>query len=407
MKSVGIIAEYNPFHNGHKWHLRQALQATDADCSVAVMSGNFVQRGEPAVFDKWVRAEAAVREGVDLVLELPVVYSCAGAEFFARGALRILERLGSVDFLAFGAEESSLDKLREIAETVSEESDEFKDKIRASLRAGNSFAAARSKAVAAAGRKGDAEILSAPNNILAVEYLKQLKLQKSQIRPVLIPRKGAGYYEESPEKGVAGAGKLRERMRKGDSIENIGGFLPSESRKIFAGEKPVFSEAIYPYLIYLLTMTDAGFLAGTDGVSEGLENRAVRAAAKAADYEDLIGLIKSKRYSRTSVQRMLMRMFLGIRAADMEAFEACETSYARVLAFSDQGAKLIRRVKNEGNEKIRMITNINRETPGHPTLQKMLDYDAKAAYMYGLIRDGKSAAPSEHRRTPYYRKTNY
>ena len=186
MKVSAIVAEYNPFHNGHKFHIEETKRRTGCDCVVAVMSGNFVQRGEPALFNKWHRAEAAVRSGVDLVIELPAAYSCAGAEFFAKGAVRILNRLGCVDHLSFGAEETSLDTLKNIAGMLAFEGKEISDSIKKYMNEGISYAAARSKAVAGSGPAGYAEIISKPNNILAVEYLKQLILSGSSIEPLVI-----------------------------------------------------------------------------------------------------------------------------------------------------------------------------------------------------------------------------
>ncbi|MBR6701123.1 MAG: nucleotidyltransferase [Firmicutes bacterium] len=401
MKVSAIVAEYNPFHNGHKFHIEETKRRTGCDCVVAVMSGNFVQRGEPALFNKWHRAEAAVRSGVDLVIELPAAYSCAGAEFFAKGAVRILNRLGCVDHLSFGAEETSLDTLKNIAGMLAFEGKEISDSIKKYMNEGISYAAARSKAVAGSGPAGYAEIISKPNNILAVEYLKQLILSGSSIEPLVIERKHAGYYEESPEESFAGAGKLRDILRDSGEIESILDYIPDECFELYKDKHMCFSEDMFELIVYKIISESPERLAEIDSVVEGLENRAGKAVMEAIDQESLIDLIKSKRYSRTSIQRMLVRILLGIKSSDMEAFEECEASYARVLAFSEAGARLIRKLKKQDELKAQIITNINREKIEDPVLNRMLRLDILASDIYDLICYSKTGVHSDHRMKPF------
>lgn len=420
MKTVGIIAEYNPFHNGHKFHIEESRRLTGADCVVAVMSGNFVQRGEPAVFNKWMRAEAAVRSGADLVLELPTVFSCATAEVFAEAGVRLLCSLGSVDYIAFGAEEESVDILKDVAELFAEESEEFKEAIKKNLKDGMSYAAARSAAAESAGMKEYGEILSKPNNILAVEYLKQLILLKrkgnsiSLPEPVLVHRKSAGYYEENPKECIAGAGKLREMMKDGLEIEK---YLPYIKEGLRTNEdfgkacssyqaEPCFPDNLFEFISYRLLAENPARLNEIDGAVEGLENRAMKAATEAVDYESLVDMVKSKRYSRTAVQRMLTRMFLGITKDDMAEFRSCGKTYARVLAFSEKGAKLLKQIKKDDAVECDIVTNINKEKPEDELLQRMLEYDIKAGNLYDLLVYGRAGVHSDHRMKPYILKNN-
>lgn len=401
MTTAGIIAEYNPFHNGHKFHIEETKRKTGADCIVVVMSGNFVQRGEPAVFNKWVRAEAAIRNGADLVVELPVVYSCSGAEFFAGGAARVLCAPGVVDYISFGAEAGSLDRLREAAEFFDDESRALSENIKKNLKAGMSYAAARSRAAAESGMGEYAEIVSEPNNILAVEYIKQLnRLDKSGWsvpKAVVIKRKSAGYYEQNPDEGIAGAGKLRDLMRDG---VDINGYLPQSIE-----EAPCFSEQAFELIVYRLLTDGAEKISQIDGVIEGLENRAIRAAKEAIDMESLINLIKSKRYSRTSIQRMLMKILLGISKSDMKDFEKIDRVYLRVLGFSGKGAELIRRIKKQDRSDVTVITNINRQRLADPITRRMLEYDIRASEIYDLINYARAGVNSDYRMRPFMADT--
>lgn len=401
MLTAGIVAEYNPFHRGHKYHIEETRKRTEADCIVVVMSGNFVQRGEPALYNKWIRAEAAVRGGADLVLELPVVYSCSGAEMFAKGAVEILESLNAVDWISFGAEECSESVLKEAAEIFAMESTGLSEAIKESLKQGYSYAAARSRAAKQTYGERIAELISAPNNILAVEYLKQLKLSSSKIKPIVIERRAAGYYAENTEQGFAGAGRLREMLRDGFDLEEILCYLPKETHALYKNEHLCFPDDIYQLAAYKLLTETSEKLSEIDGVFEGLENRAKKALAESIDYESLIAGIKSKRYSRTSIQRMIVRMVLGIKSEDMKKFADVGEAYGRVLAFNKTGASLIRKIKKQDNPRIKIITNINREQPENELLRKMLSYDVLASEIYDLICFSRVNVNSEYRMKPY------
>ncbi|MDO4482532.1 MAG: nucleotidyltransferase [Bacillota bacterium] len=401
MRTAGIVAEYNPFHKGHKFHIEETRRKTGADCIAVVMSGNFVQRGEPAMFNKWLRAEAAVTGGADIVIELPTVYSCSGAEAFARGAVEILDRLGEVEVISFGAEEDSADLLEEAAEIFAGESTELSECIKQNLSEGYSYAAARSRAVEKICGRRISEVISSPNNILAVEYIKQLKLMNSSIKPLAVARKGSGYYEENPGEGFAGAGRLRDMLKEGYDTEEILKYIPEETHELYRDAHMCFSEDMYSLVAYKLLSESREALAKTDGVVEGLENRALKALPYSVDMESLIQGIKSKRYSRTSIQRMLVRILLGIKSVDMKNFGDCQTSYARVLAFNETGAKFIRQAKNKDNPGIKIITNVNREKPEDPVLRRMMEYDIMASEIYDLICFSRININPDYKMKPY------
>ncbi|HML38127.1 MAG TPA: nucleotidyltransferase family protein, partial [Bacillota bacterium] len=214
MKVLGIIAEYNPFHNGHRYHLEESVKLTSPDFTVCVMSGDFTQRGEPAMADKWIRAAATVENGVDLVLELPFAFACNNAEFFAAGAVDILNRLGCVTHLSFGSEAGELSALSQAADYLAYEDDELKNTIREFADQGLSFPRARYEAVKMCRGEAYSDVLRSANNILAVEYLKQLRLMKSEIEPVTVKRYGTGYHDMGSYENIASATAIRHQVKR-------------------------------------------------------------------------------------------------------------------------------------------------------------------------------------------------
>ncbi|MBQ3390628.1 MAG: nucleotidyltransferase family protein [Firmicutes bacterium] len=397
MKAYGIIAEYNPFHNGHRYHIEETRRRTGCDAVAVVMSGDFVQRGEPALLDKWTRAEAALRCGADLVLELPAVFACSSAEHFAFGGVGILEGLGVPDGISFGAEADLPEELEKAAELLAEEPPAFQESLKNALSEGLSFAAARSRALKETAGAETEELIRQPNNILAVEYLKQLRRRDNGMKTLMIPRKTGYFSVNAPEK-LAGAGWIRARIRDGAEIRELAGYYPEELRDLYGSAETVDPERLFPLVQYVLRSGER--LEEIDGVTEGLENRAVRQAAAAASLEQLLESIKSKRYSLTAVRRMMIRILLKIKKEDMEAFEAADRYAVRVLGFTEKGAELIRQASREPDPKVRLITNVNRQRPEDPLLQKMLAYDSLAADLYDLIKNGRVGEHAEYKMSP-------
>lgn len=398
MKTYGIIAEYNPFHNGHYYHIEETRKRTGCDAVVALMSGDFVQRGEPALLDKWTRAEAAVRGGADLVLELPAVFACSSAEGFAGAGVGILNGLGVVDGLSFGVEADPAEGLVTLAEWLAEETPAYQEELKKGLSEGLSYARARSEAVRRlAGNAAEREI-SQPNNILAVEYLKQMKRLNSPLKPVMITRKDSGYHSVDILEEMAGAGWIRDRIRSGIRLRELCAYYPEDLKEIYSRKEEADPEDLFPLLLYALrTRKD---LADIDGVTEGLENRAARAALQAENLEDLLGLIKSKRYSLTAVRRMLIRILLGITKDDMTEMQNAGQYAVRVLGFNARGASLIREITRLDGP-VKLITNVNRQRPEEKALKMMMAYDSIASDLYDLMRNGRFGELSEYKMNPY------
>jgi predicted nucleotidyltransferase len=368
---TGIICEYNPLHLGHRKQL-DFLKNQGQDI-VCLMSGNYVQRGAPAIVDKMTRAEAAVRCGADLVLELPVTAALSSAEGFAAEGVRILS--GFCDALCFGAETADKDQLRSLASALL--SPEFPEHLRAELDKGLSFPVARTAALTAMGL--DAAPLLTPNNILAVEYCKAILAQQSPMEPMPILRQGS-YHDTLPDRENPSATALRAMMPVG----NWQDYVPEETRSILsdaaihtlaAGERAI--------LCKLRTMTDAEFEALPYG-SEGLWRKLMHASRSETALEAIASAVKSKRYTRTRIDRMILCAFLGITAADI----ATPAPYARVLAFNDRGREILKQARQAFD-----LPNIG-EKQGH--LYQLIEDRCDA--LYGLF-----AADSPESPTPKYR----
>ena len=229
MNVLGIVSEYNPLHSGHVYHIAASREKTGATHAVCVMSGNFVQRGEPAIVDKWARAKMALNSGIDLVIELPVVFACASAEIFARGAVRILNQTGIINYLCFGSEQGELETLKRIASVLAEEPSEFRTSLKKYLKQGLSFPAAREKALTGYLRDVPGGIMDKSNNILAIEYLKALITTGSGMEPVTIRRKGSGYQDSIITETFSSATAIRNFLKETGSVSDpvLNGNIPS------------------------------------------------------------------------------------------------------------------------------------------------------------------------------------
>lgn len=319
------VAEFNPFHNGHK-HLVD-LMRKNGGTAVAIMSGNYVQRGGCSVYDKFTRARVAVQCGVDLVLELPLIYSLASAEYFARGAVDTLTAFGVIDELWFGSEAGRLEGLDLIADVLLEEPEEFKAALDENLRRGIGFAAAR-KAAAETVIGETAGLLDEPNNILGIEYLKAVKRSKSPIVPVTVPRAQVGHDSDERGESVASAKSLRESMKTGESIES---YVPYPT--VF---EPVFSNRFDQLISYRLKIADVDELLSLPDCNEEIAARLKRASGENT-LKSIIASAHTRAYADSRLRRILFNLVLGNRDQGYRA-----PTYVRALAFSKKGAEILR-----------------------------------------------------------------
>ena len=368
--NVGIVCEYNPFHRGHRKQMSVIREKYGAKTGIiCAMSGNYVQRGHPAIFDKTLRAEAALRCGADLVVELPVTTALSSAEGFASGGVAVLSKL--CDGLCFGAETADPDLLEQTAQTLL--SADFPPLLRRELDKGRSFPAARQAALEATGLSG--KLLESPNNILAVEYCKAIIRQASPMKPLPTFRAGSYHAEEADFENPS-ATSLRLRLQKG---LDISAYLPEGAGKVFAGASIHTLEAGQRAILgKLRTMSEAEFEALPFG-TEGLWRKLMRESRSQATLEDIASAVKSKRYTRSRIDRMILCAYLGITAEMMNT----DIPYVRVLGFSNRGREILNGAKKSG-----FFVNA-----GQPVIHPLWELEQKWDDLYGLFQEGTPGRP--------------
>ena len=411
MRIVGITAEYNPMHTGHVYHLAKAKEVSGADFAVVCMSGSFTQRGEPALFDKWTRSRIAVVNGADLVLELPFAFATSSAPDFAFGAMEIFRRLGLVTDVAFGTEAGNLELLNRVARLTEEEPEPFVTILKEGLAKGLSFAAARGLAITKLLGEESGEAAKKPNNILAIEYIKESF--RWEASPTLHSILREGDYHQGGQSPSAEAMRKRalrsisqragrkERLALALAEDGFGGEAPAETQKALADNILHLGdpERMLPLLrTRLLTMKEEE-MATCAGVREGMEHRFKELARKGENLSQLIDSIKTKRNTYTGVARALLHVLTGLPQQDYRAL--CQKTerdpqarqgggryypglYARVLAAGEKGRELLRLLKEEERRSLPLVTEINRGDKG-----PLLTYDILAADLYNtaLARD--------------------
>ena len=401
---VAIIGEYNPFHNGHAYHLQKTKEITNADCVIAVISGGFVQRGNVSLIDKWSKADMALSNGIDLVIELPTVYSISSAENFAYGAIKILNSLKVVDTLSFGSEFCDLDVLEKIADTLIQEPPEFKTLLEHELSKGISFPKARENALLMYLNdiRKYANILSSPNNILAIEYLKALKRTKSKIKPIAIKRVNVGYNDLETKNNFASATAIRQKIID-NTPAGISKLMPSKSYKILYNsiQKGHYVKDITAFekqILYVLRKMSIEEIANLPDVSEGLENSIKNAVDSCNTINEFMNIVKTKRYTTTRIQRILLYALLGITKDDMKNSYKIQP-YIRVLGMNEKGKALLSTMSRFRN-KLNVITSVKKYLDSNPAKELLnmlnIDIDATNIYTLGYAKDSWSNLDYTH-----------
>lgn len=340
MKICGIVCEYNPFHNGHKYQIEVIKKNLGYDAVIGIMSGNYTQRGDIAVFDKKIRAKAAVLNGMDLVLEFPAVYAVQTAEKFAFNSVYILNSLGIIDGIAFGTECEDINKLSKIASLLTNETAEYRTALKYELSLGRPYFSARSSAIARILGSEYSILLSEPNNILAIEYIKSLNKLNSRIKPELIKRHISHHNDSNINGAIASATAVRRELlqNKGEALEAV----PQNLRGIYSNAKIHDIEKLGSAIISNILLSDANTIKNTPDVNEGLQNKIKNAAFTSRSFSELCGNIKSKRYAHSRIRRILINHFLGITSDDANKLP----QYIKILEFNKQGQNLLHMAKN-------------------------------------------------------------
>lgn len=375
MKTAGIIAEYNPFHNGHLYQIHELRARTGADYIIIAMSGDFVQRGEPAIYDKYTRTRMALTAGADLVLELPTAFAVGSAEDFATCGVSLLDRIGVTDLLCFGSECGNLSELETAARLLCEEPPAFQEILKERLRQGDSFPKAR--AAAAAAFIPDSGLFSEPNNILGIEYIKALIRCKSRIEPFTIQRNGSSYHdtELNRHNRFASATAIRQTILSGHSDLCLGLMPDLPARE---EHPPISVDDLSVILHYrLLDLIHSGQdLTDYADISRELADRIRSQILDFNSYSGHIAALKSKQYTYTRISRALLHILLGITDEKLKLFRSMQyTPYARILGFQKKAGPLLSSLK--ARSEIPLITKT-------ANARKILSEDAYRMFLLDL-----------------------
>lgn len=383
---LAIIAEYNPLHNGHIYHINKAKEQTKADFVIAIISGNFTQRGNCSILNKWEKTKMTLEAGVDMVIELPTMYSVSSAENFASGAIKILKKLNIVTHISFGIENDDISELEKIADLLLEEPTKYKNILKNELKKGNSFPKARENAIIKYfENKKFEDILKGSNNILAIEYLKAIKQQKANIIPVGIKREKIYYNSKKVIDNYASSTGIRELLIN-NKMKEIKKVVPNFTFDILTEniKKGTYNLDLINFtkmIIYRLRTMSAEEISELPEVNEGLENLIKKSANETNNLEELINKLKSKRYTKTKIQRILIYALLDITKKDMEISKKI-IPYVRILGISNKGKKMLALINN----KAKIIASVKKFEKQNTNLklQRLLEIDKKATNIYTI-----------------------
>lgn len=383
MRAAGIVVEYNPFHNGHLFHLNETKKVTNADLVIAVMSGPFLQRGEPALISKWERTQMALSQGIDIVAELPYAYAVQQADLFSFGAVSILDALGCTD-LCFGSEQGNIDPFLQTIQFLNTENTRYQHKINQFIKTGVSFPKAQALAFKSLDVPPEAAAdLSQPNNILGYHYIKAIQEINSGMRPSTIKRKQANYHDEdfnfSP---IASATSIRNNIfTEGNCLSLIQNKVPAPTFEILAKESsPSFMnwERAFPFLSYRIRTASLQELNEIYEMEEGLEYRLKRYISQASSFKDFMTAIKTKRYTWTRLQRLCTHILTNTQKKDMvSVMNHTAAPYVRLLGMNELGRDYLNKIKK--TLAVPLITKVKKEKP------PLLNLDLKAAKLYDFL----------------------
>ena len=388
MKVAGIIAEFNPFHNGHKYLIQEAKKKANADFVVVLMSGSFTQNGNVAIYDKFKRAKAAIEEGVDLVIELPTFYSISSGEYFATGAIDLLNKLNIIDYVFFGSESGDINDIADIANVELINKEQILKLTKEEKKNGITYAKAHENALKSYLTPPQIKELQKPNNILAIEYLKALKKTNSKIIPYTVKRKGNSISDTNIEKeeNFTSATSIRQYIMLKKDLKILEKYVPDDMYEIMLTQKPLLNDDIYNIIKFsiLNNMKNIQNLQSINGITEGIENKIISALSISKSYDEFIHNIKSKRYTLSSIKRMILNILLNITKIDFNKLYL-NINYAHILSMSSNGKTLLSSLSNVSN--INLLTKISPKVLNllNETDKQSLDIDIFASNILSIL----------------------
>lgn len=379
MKIVGIIAEFNPMHNGHKYLVNKAKEITGADIAICIMSGSFTQAGNIALKDKFTRAKIAIKNGFDAVIELPTIYATSSAEFFAGGAINTLNSLNCIDYLCFGSETGDIQELIDISQTLLNNDSIIWDNITESLKEGISFAKAREYAISKILNDKQVKTASLSNNILAIEYIKTLIKLKGNITPIAIKR------EENDN--ITSATNIRNMIKENILSDNISRFILNPEEIL---TDPIINDKMYEILKYVIISNGKEYLKNINEITEGLENKIYDEINNSKNYDEFIQNVKSKRYQLSKIKRIMIYIILNITKEDFISINSNNCCYAHILAIKEENKNTILSLLNKQAD-IPIITILNDTILNslNSIINKSLNIDIKASNIYSILSNNK------------------
>lgn len=389
MNISGIIVEYNPLHNGHLYHINKTKELTNCDALICVMSGNFAQRGIPSTIDKWTKTKMALNNGVDLVIELPTIYSVSSAEFFSYGAVSLLNSLGVVDNICFGSEHGNINDIYSISNILLQEPIEFKTLLKKHLSEGNVYPLARANALYDYLINSNShmsnllcgDFLNSSNNILGIEYCKSLIKLNSSIKPYTLKREGASFNSSILQEEFSSATAIRKFVKESGSLEKLEGQVPTsvlaEIINLYSKKYEfTFEDSMFPYIKHKC-LTSNNSLENLPDVSEGLHNKIIKSLQNNINYSSALEDMKSKRYTYTRLSRILCQYFIGFDSFDTKNLRSMPCPYARVLGFNSKGKSILKSIKL--NSSIPLYTKIPKDQ------SETLKLDIQSTGAYSMI----------------------
>ncbi|HLV10645.1 MAG TPA: nucleotidyltransferase [Halanaerobiales bacterium] len=400
MKVLGIITEYNPFHYGHLYHLQEAKKISKANYTICIMNGNFVQRGRPAFINKWTRTMMALKNGVDLIIELPLIYGIRSAEYFADGSIQLLNATGLVSDFVFGSETGEIEILKEIAKILNEKNQYFNKRLKIQINKGYPYPAAREKALIDYLSTNNFDfknekvfnIIRQPNNILGIEYIKALLKSNSTITAHTIKRKGSTYHSLKTARSIASATAIRKYITE-NGLNSAEKLLPLNTmellkREFSEGRTPIKEELLDSVILAKLRAMPTGELQNYAEINDSLENRIIQAAHIAGSLKTITDKIMTKAFTRTRIQRNLLHILFDLKEKDFAKYDQEGPQYIRVLGVNKKGIKLLSELsENSSLPVIIKVSNYlrNKDIESRNLIEKSLSYDLLASDIYSLL----------------------